>query len=48
MGEECLNNEDFNGTVFGKFRCPLPDFDPNARYCCGTNQTQFCCKYLDK
>ena len=34
-GDECINNEDFNGTKFGKFRCPLPEFDPEARYCCG-------------
>ena len=51
-GEECTNNEDFNGTVFGKFRCPLPipepDFDPSAKYCCGTNQTQYCCRYFDE
>jgi hypothetical protein len=49
-GSSCTNNEDFNGTVFGTFNCPLPGFDPKATYCCGSleNQTQYCCKFLDE
>lgn len=48
-GDECINNEDFNGTKFGKFRCPLPEFDEDAKYCCGSasDETQYCCKFFD-
>ena len=48
--DECINNEDFNGTVFGIFSCPLPGFNDTAKFCCGSleNQTQFCCDYYDK
>ena len=49
-GDECINNEDFNGTKFGKFRCPLPEFDEDAKYCCGSasDETQYCCKFFDE
>ena len=49
-GNVCINNEDFNGTVFGEFACPLPEFDPSAKYCCGSyeNQTQYCCNFFDE
>ncbi len=35
---------------FGIFECPLPEFDPTAKYCCGSyeEKTQFCCDYYDK
>jgi hypothetical protein len=49
-GNTCINNEDFNGTVFGEFTCPMPEFDPSAKYCCGSydNQTQYCCNFFDE
>ncbi len=49
-GNTCINNEDFNGTTFGEFTCPMPEFDPSAKYCCGSheNQTQFCCQFFDE
>jgi hypothetical protein len=49
-GSKCINNEDFNGTVFGEFTCPLPEFDESAKYCCGSydNQTQYCCNFFDE
>lgn len=49
-GKTCVNNENFNGTIFGTFRCPLPGFDPRDTYCCGSysNKTQYCCKFLDE
>lgn len=48
-GSVCVNNEDFNGTVFGSFQCPLPEFDPSATYCCGSTEeeAQFCCRFFD-
>lgn len=42
-GKTCYNNENFNGTVFGQFRCPLNDFPQEARECCGDYGKQFCC-----
>jgi hypothetical protein len=47
-GEICFNNEDFNGTSFGQFQCPLPGFDMSARYCCGDYGEQYCCTYFDE
>ena len=46
-GYTCTNNEDFNGTVFGSFVCPLPEFEPSARYCCGDAENQYCCSFFD-
>lgn len=46
-GQFCSNNEDFNGTKFGKFQCPLPGFDRRQKYCCGENELQYCCRYWD-
>ena len=43
-----MNNEDFNGTVFGSFQCPLPGFENQARYCCGNDNEEYCCKYFDE
>ncbi|RMZ93066.1 collagen alpha-1(II) chain-like isoform X3 [Brachionus plicatilis] len=47
IGNLCVNNEDFNGTKFGSFYCPLPGFNPAAKYCCGEPETQYCCEYFD-
>ena len=48
-GSTCTNNEDFgNGTVFGTFICPLPEFDPSARYCCGESEYEYCCRFFDE
>lgn len=47
-GSLCVNNEDFNGTKFGSFYCPLPGFNPSAKYCCGSHETQYCCEYFDE
>ncbi len=47
-GEICINNEDFNGTSFGKFQCPLPGFELSAKYCCGDSGEQYCCNYFDE
>lgn len=46
-GQFCMNNEDFNGTKFGKFQCPLPGFDRRQTYCCGEHEYQYCCTYWD-
>ncbi|CAF0900198.1 unnamed protein product [Brachionus calyciflorus] len=46
-GSLCVNNEDFNGTKFGSFYCPLPGFNPSATYCCGESDAQYCCEYFD-
>jgi hypothetical protein len=43
VGDTCYNSEDFNGTTFGSFRCPLNGFPYEARYCCGEPGKQFCC-----
>ena len=50
IGSICVNNEDFNGTVFGKFQCPLPEIDSSATYCCGSaeEETQYCCTFMDE
>ena len=48
MGESCTNNKDFNGTIFGSFKCPLPGFNLNDKYCCGGNETQYCCEIFEK
>ncbi|CAF3368691.1 unnamed protein product [Rotaria sp. Silwood1] len=42
-GETCTNNEDLNGTRFGRFRCPLNGFPIEAKYCCGEYEKQYCC-----
>ncbi|CAF4297877.1 unnamed protein product, partial [Rotaria magnacalcarata] len=42
-GETCLNNEDLNGTRFGRFRCPLNGFPQEAKQCCGEYERQYCC-----
>ena len=46
----CENKHNFNGYSFGKFYCPLPGFDQEARYCCGdsSQSRQFCCKYWEE
>jgi len=46
-GEFCVNNEDFDGTKFGRFQCPLPGFNRRDTYCCGVGEYQFCCGYWD-
>lgn len=48
-GSTCVNNEDFNGTKFGEFACPLPGFKSSASYCCGSleTETQYCCEFFD-
>ena len=46
-GKTCTNNEDFNGTKFGTFRCPLPGMDQRQTYCCGSYNYQYCCRYWD-
>jgi hypothetical protein len=40
----------FNGTIFGKFKCPLPGFNKTASWCCGSKdeQNQYCCKWFDE
>jgi hypothetical protein len=43
VGETCTNYEDLNGTVFGRFRCPLYGFPYEAKYCCGEYEHQYCC-----
>jgi hypothetical protein len=43
VGETCTNYEDLNGTVFGRFRCPLYGFPNEAKYCCGEYGHQYCC-----
>lgn len=49
-GSTCVNNEDFNGTKFGEFACPLPGFKSSASYCCGSleTETQYCCEFFDE
>ena len=42
-GETCTNNEDLNGTRFGRFRCPLSGFPREAKQCCGEYEQQYCC-----
>ena len=42
-GAICTNNEDYNGTRFGQFRCPLEGFPYNAKYCCGEYGKHYCC-----
>ncbi|CAF1403076.1 unnamed protein product, partial [Didymodactylos carnosus] len=42
-GNTCTNNEDYNGTRFGMFQCPLEGFTPEDKYCCGPPDKQFCC-----
>jgi len=32
-----------NGTIYGKFRCPLYGFPQEAKSCCGDYGEQFCC-----
>lgn len=46
-GKTCTNNENFNGTTFGTFRCPLPGMDQRQTYCCGSYNFQYCCRYWD-
>ncbi len=43
VGETCTNYEDLNGTVFGRFLCPLYGFPNEAKYCCGEYGHQYCC-----
>ncbi|CAF1548758.1 unnamed protein product [Adineta ricciae] len=42
-GAVCTNNEDYNGTKFGQFRCPLEGFPYDAKYCCGEYGKHYCC-----
>ncbi|CAF0962348.1 unnamed protein product [Adineta ricciae] len=42
-GAICTNNEDYNGTRFGQFRCPLEGFPYDAKYCCGEYGKHYCC-----
>ena len=44
----CSNYKDFNGTIFGKFKCPLTGFRSNEKECCGNNGTQFCCQISER
>lgn len=42
-GSMCTNNEDYNGTRYGQFRCPLNQYPLSAKYCCGEVGKQYCC-----
>lgn len=46
-GSTCINNEDFNGTIIGTFKCPLDGFNDDDIYCCGPVGYQYCCKFFD-
>lgn len=47
-GAYCNNIEDFNGTVIGRFQCPLDEFPSDYKYCCGPTDYQYCCKFADE
>ncbi|KAI3387699.1 hypothetical protein SNEBB_009773 [Seison nebaliae] len=46
-GHYCTNNVNFNGTKFGRFRCPLNSFKASDIYCCGPGGEQYCCSFTD-
>jgi hypothetical protein len=46
-GSMCTNNINFDGFVFGAFKCPLDGFDFTAVMCCGQPFAQFCCEPVD-
>ena len=42
-----LNNQSYNGIVFGKFKCPIRGFDLDETECCDkASNKQFCCKHV--
>lgn len=47
LGSTCTNMEDFNGTVLNSFQCPIDGFTDDDRYCCGPENYEYCCKFLD-
>jgi hypothetical protein len=47
-GYTCKNIENFNGTIYNEFRCPLEGFEIDYIYCCGDTDYQYCCTFFDE
>lgn len=42
-GRTCSNYLEYNGVVFGQFRCPIEGNHYDETECCGPMQEQYCC-----
>jgi hypothetical protein len=43
-GSLCTNNINFDGFVFGNFKCPIEGFEQTAVACCGVRFKEYCCE----
>lgn len=43
QGRTCSNYIEYNGVVFGQFRCPIEGNRYDETECCGHRQEQYCC-----
>lgn len=43
QGQLCTNYLEYDGIVYGQFRCPVEGFDYTATACCGLPKEQYCC-----
>lgn len=48
VGDTCRNYRNFSGKIYGEFRCPLVGFALNSKFCCGTENSQYCCSRKSK
>ncbi len=42
-GSICTNTINFDGFVFGNFKCPIEGFHYSAVSCCGFKSNEYCC-----
>ena len=43
-GRTCINNQNFDGIIYGELRCPLMGYDYDETECCGPIGYQYCCR----
>jgi hypothetical protein len=43
QGAVCTNYLEYDGIVYGQFRCPVEGYDLTATACCGMPKEQYCC-----
>lgn len=48
QGYVCKNYLEYEGIVFGEFRCPIEGYNYDATECCGLPNEQYCCTPQEK